>query len=241
MRFYEELRDKFKEILKDNSIDIDNETIIVKNIAIEEGIGKPDRDDYPILEGKEALVNGYFRNSVGQAYTDQNIYFKGNIKDVLELDLNEVYNLPIFIATMNSVLRELNYILNTIHCKDEEPKSCSKKILDKMKKLNPKKILLVGLQPGILSKISREFEVRVLDLNPKNIGTFKEGVFIEDGKTKLKEGIEFADLILVTGSTVCNGSIIDFLDLDKEVYFYGTSIAGTSFIMDLKRLCFCSK
>ena len=47
-----------------------------------------------------------------------------------------------------------------------------------------------------------------------------------------------ANLILCTGSTVCNGTIVNYLGLDTEVLFFGTTLAGTAVLMGLKRLCF---
>ena len=57
----------------------------------------------------------------------------------------------------------------------------------------------------------------------------------------LKEAISWANIILCTGSTIGNRSIMNFLNLEnKKVYFYGTTIAGPSKILNLKRLCFMS-
>ncbi|WP_236887593.1 hypothetical protein [Metaclostridioides mangenotii] len=63
----------------------------------------------------------------------------------------------------------------------------------------------------------------------------------EDGIKDYKDVVEWADVIICTGSTLCNHSIVNFLFLEKPVYFYGTTIAGASEILGLDRLCFCSK
>ena len=51
----------------------------------------------------------------------------------------------------------------------------------------------------------------------------------------------YAELILCTGSTLCNGSIIDYLDLDKDVLFFGTTASGAAPLLGLKRVCFADK
>ena len=48
----------------------------------------------------------------------------------------------------------------------------------------------------------------------------------------------WAELVLCTGSTLANASIENFLDIGKEVLFYGTTGAGAAALMDWKRLCY---
>ena len=73
-------------------------------------------------------------------------------------------------------------------------------------------------------------------------GSLKFGIRVEDG-TAMKEEIRdsYAELILCTGSTLCNGSIIDYLDLDKEVLFFGTTASRAAPLLGLKRICFADK
>lgn len=60
----------------------------------------------------------------------------------------------------------------------------------------------------------KRFLVRVLDLSPENLGKEKFGIRVEDG------------------------SIVNFLELDKPVIYFGTTIAGAREILGLERLCF---
>ena len=55
---------------------------------------------------------------------------------------------------------------------------------------------------------------------------------------KHDEVVAWADLILCTGSTLANGSIVEYLNLNKDVRFYGTTLAGAARLLDLKRVCF---
>ena len=50
--------------------------------------------------------------------------------------------------------------------------------------------------------------------------------------------MDYADLVLCTGSTACNGSIVNYIDIGKEVVFYGTTFSGGAVLMDQKRSCF---
>lgn len=242
MEFYNEVKEKFINMIKENNIDVNEEVVLTRKLKPHEAIGYPERKDYPILKGKEALLNSNYKGFIGQAYTDSPKVFKGTLQEILDLDLSIEENTPIFIATLNAVLRSLNLIDKTVHCKDGEPKECAIKMLDEMEdKFKNKNIALIGLQPGILNELSKKFNVRVLDLDKDNIGKEKCSVIIEDGIEKYNEVVNWADIILATGSTSSNGSIVNFLNLDKPVYFYGTTIAGIAYLMNLNRLCFCSK
>lgn len=81
----------------------------------------------------------------------------------------------------------------------------------------------------------------MLDLNPDNIGKEKDGCPVLSGEKCREETVAWADLVLCTGSTLCNGTIVDYLDLDKEVVFFGTTLSGAAPILGLKRACFADE
>jgi uncharacterized membrane protein YgdD (TMEM256/DUF423 family) len=72
-------------------------------------------------------------------------------------------------------------------------------------------------------------------LDPDNIGTEKRGVRIE-GPEATADAIDWADLLLVTGTAIVNGTVGRFLT-GKPVLFYGTTIAGAADLMGWKRFC----
>jgi len=81
----------------------------------------------------------------------------------------------------------------------------------------------------------------VLDLDPDRIGTTKFGVEIEDGNKRVQSVLEWADVLMVTGSTLVNGTIVNFLDTRKPVVFYGTTIAGAACLRGYRRYCLCGR
>ena len=80
--------------------------------------------------------------------------------------------------------------------------------------------------------------LRVLDMDPDNIGTQKFGVTIESAENT-DDAVQWADLLLVTGTTLANGSITLLMD-KKPIIFYGTTVAGAAHIMGWERFCPCS-
>ena len=186
------------------------------------------------------MLQAEFKGSVGQAFTSAPTVFKGSLKEIVDLDLeSDDHAKGLFIASLNAIMKYLNLADRTIHCRNEEPELCANKFKEELKEYKDLNIALIGYQPAILENLSQDFKVRVLDLSPKNVGETKFGIKIEHGIEDFdKVVLKWADLILCTGSTICNGSIVNFLNLDKQVIFFGTTIAGAAPILGLKRLCF---
>lgn len=237
------LREKMKKIAKERQL-FDKEIMInCRALTPEEAIGVQERTDLPILAGKEVMIQAEFDGGIGQAFTSAPALFKGTIRDVLDMDIagNE-HDRAIFIATLNAVTRRCTLCDRSVHCKDHGPKDCAGKAMEFLKIIygSNRKIAQIGYQPFLLEKLSGTFEnVRVLDLNPDNVGDIRFGIKVLDGVKDYEETVlGWADLILCTSSTLCNGSIVNFLDIGKEVLFYGTTGAGAAELMGWKRLCF---
>lgn len=239
--FYETLREKLKRLVIDNNL-LTEDIIITGNVlSPKEAIGNTEKKNFPIIKGKEKLLQANFKGFKGQAFTDVPKNFKGKLADILNLDLNSNENISVFIATLNAICRYLSLCDGTIHCKDGDPEVCSEKLVKYIKdKYKNPKIAFIGFQPAMIEKLSKHFEIRVVDLNIENIGKTKYNVVIEDGKTKINDLVEWCDVIIVTGSTSANKTITDYL-LEKPVIFYGTTIAGIASLMGFERFCPCSK
>ncbi|MFA9393626.1 MAG: Rossmann-like domain-containing protein [Halodesulfovibrio sp.] len=219
-----------------------HEKIVVsaKPLTAEEAIGKPDDLDYPIQQGKEHLMEATFNGYKGQAFTGSRGTFSGTLTDIAALPLTDDFNRAIFVATLNAVGCAYDNTTNTIHCKDNEPKECAKQLRKYIQKKYGKcRITIIGFQPMMTEALQSDFEVRLVDLDPNNIGQVKRGVMVE-GKESTNEAIAWADLLLVTGTTLANNSIDLFLT-DKPVIFYGTTIAGAAPYMNWERFCPMSK
>ncbi len=158
------------------------------------------------------------------------------------MELNNNKNRAIFISVLNATLKYLGLIDKTIHCKNESPEICAENYAKYIKETYGEvKIGLVGFQAAILDRLRKDFDIRALGLDKNNIGKEKYNVTIEAGEKAFKDVLDWADIILVTGSTVVNGTVINFMNLNKEVIFYGTTIAGVAYLEKINRLCFCAK
>jgi uncharacterized protein (DUF4213/DUF364 family) len=239
----ETLKQKFQLLVDDNHLAMEEVHISSKSLTPEEAIGITGRKDFPILTGKEVMLQAEYQGAKGQAFTDAPSVFQGSLREILDLDLSKsLYNRGLFIATMNAVMAKLGMIDHTVHCRTEEPENCAKEIYQMFqeKYLN-RKIALVGYQPSMLEALSKDFTVRVLDLNPQNVGQIRYGVKVEHGINDYEEVVlDWADVVFCTGSTLCNGTIVNFLNLEKEVVFFGITVAGAAKLLNLPRICPCS-
>lgn len=242
----EEVREKFQEITADHHLGDEVVQVTIGTLSVKQAIGTPSRQDFPLLEGKEVMIEAIFRGSFGQAFTDHPHDFTGSLNDVIGLSLNTNENRGIFIATLNAVMACLGMVSGVRHCHDEEPEECAKQIarhiLDEFGRV---KVGMVGLQPAILENLVLTFgaeNVRCTDLNPKNTGSRKYGAEIWDGRTETNRLIEWCDIPLVTSSTIVNNTLDNIrkevIPQGKRLIIFGVTGAGVSVLLGLERLCF---
>lgn len=246
---YAELKKALNDIAAKKGLMESEVNITARILTPEEAIGKTERKDFPLLQGKESLIQADFKKAFGQAFTDIPRSFRGKLKEILKLKLTDNGERALFVATLNALMRYVGIVNGTIHCKGKEPELCANKIVRTIidKYGSDARIGIVGFQPAIIDNFSIRLSaenLNVTDLDIDNINRIKYGVPIWDGKEMTEEIFKASDVILATGSTIVNGSLpqlISFSDkYQKPLYLYGTTIAGASMILNLKRLCFQS-
>ena len=239
-KLYSTLVDELKKMVTENGLETSEIRIISSGLTPEEAIGITKRKDYPILDGKEIMLQAEFDGAIGQAFTSSPASYVGTLDEILNADLeNDDQARALFIAAMNAVMKKLGRCEHTIHCKNDGPERCAVKYAEYIaQEYGSPKIGVVGYQPALLSELCKHFTVRALDLNPANVGKERFGITIEHGIDDMDSVKEWADIILCTGSTLANASIVDYMELDKEVIFFGTTAAGAGAVLGLHRECF---
>ena len=239
------LKERFMEVLRKEGLEEEPVEIVCRSLTPEEAIGNTKRKDYPILTGKDVMIQAECRGCRGQAFTDAPASFRGTLAEVLSLDIvGDAHSRGLFIAVLNAVMCSLGRCTGTVHCRTDGPEKCAADVKEYLRSQWPevKTITLVGYQPALLQMLADSgYRVRVLDLNPQNVGQKRCGITVEDGRTARQDAVSEADLILCTGSTLSNGTIVDYLELDKEVLFFGITAAGAATLMGLKRVCFADR
>ena len=239
MNFYQEIKEKFCQLIKGNDIWSSRVNVVnVRTLTPQEVIGNPERDDFPLLKGKEVMIQADFKRSIGQAFTDMPGNYSGTLQEVFEMPLVNNFQRAVFVSSINAVLRYLNFISNTVHCRDEEPTKCANHLKDYIKeRFGKPRIAFIGLQPAMVQALSANFKIRVVDLDQDNIGQKKCGVIIED-VFHTRGILSWADLIMATGTTVVNDTLTSLL-IEKPIIFYGVTIAGVAYLKGYEQYCFC--
>jgi uncharacterized protein (DUF4213/DUF364 family) len=242
----EEVKEKLQAIAASHHLGDAAVRVKIGTLSVKQAIGNPSRQDFPLLQGKEVMIEAQVLGSYGQAFTDRPNDFNGSLNDVLGLSLNTSDNRAIFIATLNAVAAHLNMVNRTRHCHDEEPEECASQIAQHILADSGKlKVGLIGFQPAILENLVLTFgtdNVRCTDLNSKNIGSRKYGAEIWDGRTDTERLIKWCDLLLATSSTIINNTFDDIrekaISQDKRLVIFGVTGAGVSALVGLEILCF---
>ena len=99
---------------------------------------------------------------------------------------------------------------------------------------------LLGSSHALQNSFSKNFALRITDLDDEQLGKRINGVLVE-GEGSTDKNMEWADLLWVTGTTVVNDTIEQFINANKPKIFYGTTVSGAAYLLGLKRFCAMSK
>lgn len=215
------------------------EVVSARPLTAEEAIGKPERSDFPILKGKEFMMEARFRGSRGQAFTAMPSEFQGTLEEILGREPETDFDRALIVATANALLAHLGVAEKTAHCRDDGPRLCAEGIVQYIgEHFGTPKIAFIGYQPSLITALVGRYPVRVTDMNPENVGQSRLGVLVE-GADETEEVIDWADVVLVTGTVLANDTI-DGLLSSKPTVFYGVTIAGAAALLGYERYCPCA-
>jgi hypothetical protein len=232
----ETVRRKAVALWEENDLLREPITVKARTLTVHEAIGDPEGDDFPLQKGKERLMEAVFRGAKGQAFTDRFGDFTGTLADIASMPLENNFRRAVFVSAVNATVRGLGLCDRTVHCRDKEPGECAAKFRDFLsERYGNARITQVGFQPKIIQALSERFALKVLDLDPDNIGTQQYHTEIL-GPDQADDALAWADLLVVTGSTLANDTVGAFL-VDRPVIFYGTTIAGAAALMGWERFC----
>ncbi|MBU1700339.1 MAG: hypothetical protein KJ970_15960 [Candidatus Eisenbacteria bacterium] len=233
---FKDLKKALGKVVQNRSLAGNRLNIECQALSATEAIGDPDHHDYPILKGKEHIVEAVFEGSRGHAFADEFENMGCFVEDLLELQLDSNSKRACFVSGLNAVFRHLNLCDKTVHCKNNEPQRCALQLVESVRSY--RKILLLGYQPRFLEALSAVTDIRVIDRDLDNIGEMKFGVIVEH-EEMFGDAARWCDLVLATGSTLVNGTITKLLNFYKPVLFYGVTISAAASILNLNKFCHC--
>lgn len=245
----EQTRRRFEQIVREHSLLDVSVTVLARPLTPEEAIGTPGRRDFPIIAGRERILEATFMESRGHAFTDSAREFVGTLAQVISLEHDSNQNRAIFVATSNAVLAHLGMVQGTVHCKDDDPEECGALIARHILEHHGRVVVgLIGLNPAIadhLVQVLGSGNVRISDLYRDNIGEQRFGVSVMDGSLCTRDIIRESDVILMTGTTLQNGTFDHIWDtvqsMGKHGIVYGVTAAGVCALTGIERLCPCGR
>jgi len=245
----EQTRSRFRKIVEKHDLLRIDVSVLARPLTPEEVIGTPGRRDFPIIIGKERMLEASLLDAKGHAFTDSAREFVGTLSNVLDLELTSNQNRAIFVASLNAVLGHLKMVQATVHCKDEDPEECAAKIADHILKAHGRiTVGLLGLNPAIGEKLVDIFgadHVHISDLYKDNIGKERFGVIVWDGRHRTEDLIAASDLILFTGTTLQNDTFDEIWRSiqakGKKYLVYGVTAAGFCTLHNIERICPCGR
>ncbi len=241
----ERFKDKMETILQEKGLADASVTVLAKPLTPEEAIGEPGRRDFPILKGKERLIEAEVLGSRGQAFTDTARDFIGTLADVMALPLDSNGSRAVFLAAMNAALAHLGMVRGTLHCKNEDPEECGAAIASEILAASGKvKVGLIGFNPAMGQRLIETFgagSMAISDLSPDVVGQERFGVKIQDGLAANDALVEGSDVIVMSGTTMVNDTFDPIMDkieaLGKDYFVFGVTTAGPAAILGFRRIC----
>jgi hypothetical protein len=202
-----------------------------------EAIGNPEHDDYPLIVGRERMMEAEVRGARGQAFTDMYGNWSGSLADVIDLDPVNSFRRAVVVATLNAVMRLAGEVADTIHCRDAEPVECARGLASFMESegMRPP-VVLIGYQPRFAEALAAIGELRIVDMDVRHISKTRAGVRVMD-PAATDDALAGVACAFVTGSTLVNDTIGRFMRLSIPTVFYGVTVAGAAKLLGLTRFC----
>jgi Putative heavy-metal chelation len=241
----ERSRHAFAELVRRCGLETAAVSVRTRALSTEEAIGEPGRRDFPLVKGKERLLEAVVGESRGNAFTDAPREFTGSVDELLAVPLDGARNRGLYIAALNAAFRSAGLVGGTVHCRDDDPERCATEIAATVEgRLRWHRVGLVGFNPAIAEELVRRLgpdRLRITDLDPNNIGTERFGVVIWDGEHRFRDLVEWADGVLMTGSTFVNGTFDALQETveqaGKPMVLYGVTAAAMAHLFGFERLC----
>ena len=184
----------------------------------------------------EYRVTADFRGVKGEAYTENPESFEGSLGEALAIAVTEAGIDARCIAAINAVMSYLGYCAGTFPTDFDERRLYSEALFGHViDNYGKKNIVLIGYDGYLVKKmVSDECDFWTLDRDPDNISQdrFKH-VVVNSGRFNREACFAWGKIFIVTGSTLCNGTITQFLDKGVDILLYGITCAGAARLLGL--------
>jgi len=247
--YIERSRHAFRNLIQERNLETAAVRVRARPLSSEEAIGEPGRRDFPLLKGKERLLEAVIGGSRGHAFTDSPREFTGSVEEFLGLSLNDTRARGLYLAALNAAFSHAGLVNGTVHCRDDDPETCAGLIAARVgDHLRWQNIGVIGFNPALVEGLARWFgphRIKVTDLDPDNIETERFGIQIWDGATRAEELVGWADGVLLTGTTLVNGtfdSLWSMMNANRTpAILFGVTASAMAHLFGFERICPCAR
>ena len=88
---YARLKEALHDAIARHHLDERSISLKSRGLTPEEAIGRTARTDYPILNGREVMLQARFGEALGQAFTSAPVDFEGSLADVKQRDYQDTH------------------------------------------------------------------------------------------------------------------------------------------------------
>ena len=213
-----------------------NETVSVTPSAEPEKTLRPENDPPSTVARPEYCVTATLCGVKGEAYTEEPTGFSGTLRQALHILPTEKGISAVTIAALNAAVNYLGLAPGTFPEGEEAhfryADALCRYVTEHFGKSN---IILVGYDGYLVKRFVEEgLDFWTMDRDPDHISQNRfHHVVVNNAKRNRESSFVWGKYFIVTGSTLCNGTILPYLDSDKEVLFYGITGAGAATLLHL--------
>ena len=175
-------------------------------------------------------------HGTGEAYTETPSAFQGTLEEALKIPASEKGISAVSIAALNAAMNRLGLCPGTFP-EDVQTHSAYADAICRhiTEKYGTSNLVLVGYDGYFVKRFMEEgLDFWTMDRDPDHIAQDRfDHVVVNSAKRNRESSFAWGKLFLITGSTLCNGTIVQYLDSGKELLFYGITCAGAATLLSL--------
>lgn len=212
------------------------EKVIVTASPESEHTLRPDGDPPSTVARPEYCVTARIGQATGEAYTEIPSSFEGSLREALEIPATEKGISAVSVSALNAAMNCLSGVPGVF---PEDPQ-CRAAYADALchyvtEHYGRSRIVLVGYDGYIVKRFMEEgLDFWTMDRDPDHISQDRfHHVIVNSAKRNRESCFAWGNILIVTGSTLCNGTIVQYLDSGKELLFYGITCSGAAVLLSL--------
>lgn len=231
---YDQLKAKFLAVPEVSSFLRDTVTVCADSEPEQTLV--PQEERLSRVRKPEYRVTAVFRDVKGEAYTETPASFSGTLEEALSLQPGERGLDARMVASVNAVMHYLGFAPGIWPEDAQSRMQHADRLCSHITEHYGKDhIVLIGYDGYLVKRFMEEgLDFWTLDRDPEHITKDRfHHVIVNSGRYNREAAFAWGRILIVTGSTLCNGTIVQYLNSGKELLFYGVTIGGAAALLDL--------